>query len=209
MLPRPISRHVQPAERHALVDTQGKGVERITEKGVVAERSRIELDCLIYSTEFEVGTDYTRRIGFEVTARDGKTRRRSSRIGPRRCTAFFTWLNPVSRDNHAGRTERQFQHMLVNRPSTSAGRSAGAEARREGHGAVAGRGKRMDRRDHQARRCARRSCRNARPATNNNEGRLTGTHDEERRLCERPERLHPGSGGMARRGNLPGLEIAR
>ncbi len=56
-----------------LVDTQGKGVERITERGVVAEGREYELDCLIYATGFEVATDYTRRTGFEVYGRGGRT----------------------------------------------------------------------------------------------------------------------------------------
>src|SRR5690606_1530680 len=41
-----------------LVDTQGKGVERITKRGVVVEGREYELDCLIYASGFEVGTDY-------------------------------------------------------------------------------------------------------------------------------------------------------
>ncbi|MCB0221279.1 MAG: NAD(P)/FAD-dependent oxidoreductase, partial [Chrysiogenetes bacterium] len=41
-----------------LVDTDGKGVERITEEGVVANGKEYELDCLIFATGFEVGTDY-------------------------------------------------------------------------------------------------------------------------------------------------------
>ena len=32
-----------------------------------------ELDCLIFATGFEVGTDYCRRTGFEVIGRDGQT----------------------------------------------------------------------------------------------------------------------------------------
>jgi cyclohexanone monooxygenase len=56
-----------------LVDTQGKGVERITEKGVVANGVEYELDCLIFATGFEVGTDYTRRAGYEIVGRDGRT----------------------------------------------------------------------------------------------------------------------------------------
>ena len=54
-----------------LVDTRGKGVERITEKGVVANGREYEVDCLIYATGFEVGTDYTRRAGYELTGRNG------------------------------------------------------------------------------------------------------------------------------------------
>ena len=54
----------------ALVHTDGKGVDRITPKGVVANGQEYELDCLIYATGFEVGTAYTRRAGYEVTGRD-------------------------------------------------------------------------------------------------------------------------------------------
>ncbi|HSV03970.1 MAG TPA: NAD(P)/FAD-dependent oxidoreductase [Phenylobacterium sp.] len=56
-----------------LVDTEGRGVERITERGVVANGVEHELDCLIYATGFEVGTDYTRRAGYEVYGKGGLT----------------------------------------------------------------------------------------------------------------------------------------
>ncbi len=56
-----------------LVDTDGKGVERITEKGIVANGKEYELDCLVYGTGFEVGTSYTRRAGYEVYGRGGQT----------------------------------------------------------------------------------------------------------------------------------------
>lgn len=56
-----------------LIDTKGKGVERITEHGVVVEGKEYEVDCLIYATGFEVGTDYTRRSGYELYGKGGKT----------------------------------------------------------------------------------------------------------------------------------------
>lgn len=56
-----------------LVDTQGKGVERITETGIVANGEEFKLDCLIYATGFEVGTDYTRRSGYQVYGKGGLT----------------------------------------------------------------------------------------------------------------------------------------
>ena len=56
-----------------LVDTDGRGVDRITERGVVAGETEFELDCIIYATGFEVGTDYTRRSGYDVVGRDGLT----------------------------------------------------------------------------------------------------------------------------------------
>jgi cation diffusion facilitator CzcD-associated flavoprotein CzcO len=56
-----------------LIDTKGKGVERITEHGIVVEGKEYEVDCLIYATGFEVGTDYTRRSGYELYGKGGKT----------------------------------------------------------------------------------------------------------------------------------------
>jgi len=56
-----------------LVDTKGRGVERLTERGVVANGVETEVDCLIFATGFEVGTDYTRRAGYEIHGRDGRT----------------------------------------------------------------------------------------------------------------------------------------
>jgi len=65
-----------------LIDTEGRGVKRITPTGVVVERhdasgalveEEFEVDCLIYATGFEVGTEYTRRAGYELYGRDGIT----------------------------------------------------------------------------------------------------------------------------------------
>jgi cyclohexanone monooxygenase len=56
-----------------LVDTDGKGVARITAAGVIVAGREYELDCIIYGSGFEVGTPYARRAGFEVTGRDGFT----------------------------------------------------------------------------------------------------------------------------------------
>lgn len=54
-----------------LVDTDGKGVQQITEKGVIVDGQEYELDCLIYASGFEVGTEYKRRAGFDMVGRDG------------------------------------------------------------------------------------------------------------------------------------------
>ena len=56
-----------------LVDTQGAGVERVTATGVVAAGREYQLDCLIFATGFEVGTDYARRAGYELIGRRGLT----------------------------------------------------------------------------------------------------------------------------------------
>ncbi|MGE0624281.1 MAG: flavin-containing monooxygenase [Pseudomonadales bacterium] len=57
-----------------LVDVSGsKGVERITEKGVVANGVEYEVDCIIYATGFEITTDAHRRVDFDTLGRDGES----------------------------------------------------------------------------------------------------------------------------------------
>ncbi|MBL8557017.1 MAG: NAD(P)/FAD-dependent oxidoreductase [Phenylobacterium sp.] len=55
-----------------LVDTLGRGVDRVTEKGLVFDGVEYEVDCIIFATGFEVGTAYTRRAGFEIVGRGGR-----------------------------------------------------------------------------------------------------------------------------------------
>ena len=56
-----------------LIDTDGKGVERIDASGVWAAGAHHALDCLIFASGFEVGTGQARRSGFETVGRDGRT----------------------------------------------------------------------------------------------------------------------------------------
>ena len=55
-----------------LIDTDGKGVDRIDATGVWANGEHYELDCLIYASGFEVGTEYARRAGFDAVGRGGE-----------------------------------------------------------------------------------------------------------------------------------------
>ena len=55
-----------------LVDSNGRGVERLTENGVVVNGNEYPVDCLIFATGFEVGTTYTRRAGFDIVGRSGQ-----------------------------------------------------------------------------------------------------------------------------------------
>ena len=45
----------------------------IRPRGVITAEGEIEFDVIIFATGFEVGTAYTRRAGFEVYGRNGKT----------------------------------------------------------------------------------------------------------------------------------------
>ncbi|MBV1879221.1 MAG: NAD(P)/FAD-dependent oxidoreductase [Pseudomonadales bacterium] len=56
-----------------LIDTAGQGIDRITETGVVANGIEYEVDCLIFATGFEVGTEYTRRSGYELYGKNGQS----------------------------------------------------------------------------------------------------------------------------------------
>lgn len=56
-----------------LVDTSGKGVDCITERGIVANGKEYELDVIIYSTGFEFSTDWKQRHHHaNVFGNDGK-----------------------------------------------------------------------------------------------------------------------------------------
>ncbi len=54
-----------------LVDTDGKGVERITETAVVVNGVEYEVDCIIYASGFEVGTPFNERNGYDPAGRGG------------------------------------------------------------------------------------------------------------------------------------------
>ena len=55
-----------------LVDTQGHGVERITEKGIVANGVEFELDCIIYASGYEVVSPVERLAGYMVYGRNSQ-----------------------------------------------------------------------------------------------------------------------------------------
>jgi cation diffusion facilitator CzcD-associated flavoprotein CzcO len=55
-----------------LVDTAGKGVERITPRGVVANGREYELDLLIFGTGFEYLSEYVRETGIDPVGPGGR-----------------------------------------------------------------------------------------------------------------------------------------
>lgn len=65
-----------------LVDTEGRGVDRITPAGVVVDGVEYPLDCLIYASGFEVTTDYTHRLGFDPCGRGGQSLSEAWAEGP-------------------------------------------------------------------------------------------------------------------------------
>jgi cyclohexanone monooxygenase len=55
-----------------LVDTGGKGVERITPKGVVVAGKEYPLDLLVYATGFDFMSEYSKESGVEVIGPGGQ-----------------------------------------------------------------------------------------------------------------------------------------
>ena len=55
-----------------LVDTDGRGVERVTADAVVAAGQAWPVHCIVYASGFEVGTAYERRAGFDLAGRGGR-----------------------------------------------------------------------------------------------------------------------------------------
>jgi cation diffusion facilitator CzcD-associated flavoprotein CzcO len=57
----------------SLIDTDGKGLDQITEKGIMFDGKEYEVDCIIFATGFEVGTDYARRAGYQIHGVEGQS----------------------------------------------------------------------------------------------------------------------------------------
>ena len=97
-----------------LVDTKGQGVQQITAKGVVVDGEEYELDCLIFATGFEVGTDYTRRAGYEISGRGGAQLTEKWKDGLRTLHGFQThdFPNCFFMGVTQGGFTANFPHML-------------------------------------------------------------------------------------------------
>ena len=54
-----------------LVDTQGRGLDAVTENAIVFDGKEHEVDCIIYASGFEVAVPLDRAGGFELFGRDG------------------------------------------------------------------------------------------------------------------------------------------
>lgn len=97
-----------------LVDTLGRGVDRITEKGLVFDGVEYEVDCIIFATGFEVGTAYTRRAGFEIYGRGGESLTEHWANGLKTLHGFYSHGFPNC--FHMGLTQNaitaNFPHML-------------------------------------------------------------------------------------------------
>ncbi|KAF9882918.1 hypothetical protein FE257_004899 [Aspergillus nanangensis] len=98
-----------------LVDTQGRGIDRVTEKGIVFDGTEYELDCIIYATGFEyLSNDYSQRLQLSIRGRNGITLEEHWKDGPRTLHGLYTRHLP----NHFIMSITQtalapnFQHLL-------------------------------------------------------------------------------------------------
>ena len=56
-----------------LINTDGRGLDRITETAIVFDGREYDVDCIIYATGFEFAVAATRSGGFEVYSPTGQT----------------------------------------------------------------------------------------------------------------------------------------
>ena len=66
-----------------LVDTQGKGVERITPDGVVVAGKEYKLDCLVFATGFDFLTGFSHESGIDLVGENGLALKDHWAKGPR------------------------------------------------------------------------------------------------------------------------------
>lgn len=98
-----------------LVDTDGRGVERIDETGIVANGEHYPLDLIILATGFDVGAPPHKVGGYEVVGRDGLTL--SERWGSDLRTLHGTQLSGFPNFHIVGGTQQgttafNFTHTL-------------------------------------------------------------------------------------------------
>ena len=116
-----------------LVDvSDSKGVEKITERGVVAGGKEYEVDCIVYASGFEITTEISRR--YSIDAIEAATGCRCTTIGAtvtRRFTvsppgASPTSSSPVSRRSASRPTSRRTTNCRASTSPTSSPRRCGA-----------------------------------------------------------------------------------
>ena len=81
-----------------LVDTNGQGVDEITESGVIVDGVEYALDCLIFSTGFETGSSYTSQSGYDL-------------IGKNNTRLSEKWANGLR--THHGLTTHNFPNCFI------------------------------------------------------------------------------------------------
>nr|BFE55563.1 NAD(P)/FAD-dependent oxidoreductase [Dactylosporangium thailandense] len=55
-----------------LLDTDGRGIERVTPTGIVVNGTEYDVDCLVFASGFQVGAPFATRLGYDVVGRGGR-----------------------------------------------------------------------------------------------------------------------------------------
>ncbi|MDQ7905263.1 NAD(P)/FAD-dependent oxidoreductase [Phytohabitans sp. ZYX-F-186] len=55
-----------------LLDTDGRGIERVTPTGIVVNGTEYDVDCLVFASGFQVGAPFASRLGYDVVGRGGR-----------------------------------------------------------------------------------------------------------------------------------------
>ncbi|GAA4861104.1 NAD(P)/FAD-dependent oxidoreductase [Saccharopolyspora cebuensis] len=74
----------------SLVDTGGRGVERITANALVVDGVEHEVDCIVFATGFEVGSSLFDRTAMRIAGRGGTTLLEHWQRGPRTLHGFYS-----------------------------------------------------------------------------------------------------------------------
>jgi cation diffusion facilitator CzcD-associated flavoprotein CzcO len=104
-----------------LIHTDGRGIDAITPKGIVANGKEYELDCIVYATGFELATEWSHKTGMEIYGRNGQSITDCWRQGCRTLHGWTTrnfpncfWLQVVQAalsPNFLHVTGEQAEHM--------------------------------------------------------------------------------------------------
>jgi cyclohexanone monooxygenase len=190
-----------------LVDTEGGGVERITEGAVWANGQEYKLDCLVYATGFEVGTGLAQRNGFEVVGRGGLTLTQKWAGGggdlPWLLHPRLPQLLPDQRDTVGPERQLPAHAGCRRRPSRLRARQGQGRGRADDRAHRRGRG-RLGGTSREGRSGPRLVPGGLHPRLLQPGGHGDGRPQdpEEQPVLARPERLHPHPEPLARRGRL-------
>jgi cyclohexanone monooxygenase len=73
-----------------LIDTQGRGVDRMTRDGFEVDGTEYDVDCVVFATGFAGGLPLSEAAGFEVSGRHGVTLASKWRHGTRSLHGIYT-----------------------------------------------------------------------------------------------------------------------
>lgn len=104
-----------------LIHTDGKGVEQITRTGLIANGTSYDVDCIIYASGFEVGSDYTERSGFDPIGREGRSLSQAWETGMRTLHGLHVHGFPnafIVQPNQAALLISNVPHNIVDHANT-------------------------------------------------------------------------------------------